>query len=138
MSRASPRPAAPYRALAVIALVGVAVGLYRQLTTVDERAWDGPSPDAGPPAAPSLQLDPNTADADLLAQLPGLGPARARAVVAYRQQRRSADGIDVVFRTPSDLLKVRGIGPATLQQLTPYLLFPHTEPDDGTDVLPDR
>ncbi|MFN4242847.1 MAG: ComEA family DNA-binding protein [Tepidisphaerales bacterium] len=138
MNRAPPRPVAPYRALAVIVLVGVAVGVYRQLTTVDERRRADPGPDAGPPAAHPLQLDPNTADAGLLAQLPGLGPARARAVVAYRQQRRSAEGIDVVFRTPADLLKVRGIGPATVQQLTAYLRFPDAEPDEEADKLPDR
>ncbi len=61
-----------------------------------------------------LPLDPNTADADLLEQLPGIGPARAAAIV----DERRAGG---PFAAVDDLIRVRGIGPATLDELRPFL-----------------
>lgn len=46
----------------------------------------------------------NTADATTLAkELDGVGPAKARAIVEYRQKNGP-------FRTAEDLLKVQGIG----------------------------
>lgn len=62
----------------------------------------------GPPAAPKVQL--NSATANDLAGLPGLGPGRARAIVAYREAHGSFASID-------DLEKVPGIGPATVAKL---------------------
>jgi len=50
----------------------------------------------------------NTADADLLAQeLEGIGPARARAIVAYRD----ANG---PFTSPDQLMDIQGVGPRVL------------------------
>lgn len=63
----------------------------------------------GPVAAPG-PLDLNLAgEADLL-RLPGIGPAKARAIVAYRQARGP-------FAAVGDLAGVSGIGPATLARL---------------------
>jgi competence protein ComEA len=54
-------------------------------------AWAGP-------------VNVNTADATTLAkELEGIGPAKARAIVEYRQKNGP-------FRTAEDLLKVQGIG----------------------------
>jgi competence protein ComEA len=55
----------------------------------------------------------NTATAEQLALLPGIGPSRAEAIIQARQNRP--------FRAVQDLLRVRGIGPATLQNLRPYV-----------------
>jgi competence ComEA-like helix-hairpin-helix protein len=63
-----------------------------------------------------LGIDPNEADAKTLEALPGVGPARAAAIVAGR-----AEG---PYRAPSDLLRVRGIGPVTLEQIRAWLSFP--------------
>ena len=63
-----------------------------------------------------LGLDPNRADAETLAALPGIGPARAAAIVAGR-----ASG---PYRAPRDLLRVHGIGPKTVERLRPFLRFP--------------
>ena len=67
-----------------------------------------------------LGIDPNTADASALEALPGVGPARAEAIVAAR-----AAG---AYRTLADLGRVRGIGPGTLRRAAPWLSF---EPDAG-------
>jgi competence protein ComEA len=50
-----------------------------------------------------LPIDPNQADAATLETLPGIGPARALAIVEARP-----------FRRIEDLDRVPGIGPRTL------------------------
>jgi competence protein ComEA len=68
-----------------------------------------------------LRLDPNTADAAALEVLPGLGPARARAVVETRCGRP--------FHSLQDLERVPGIGPRTRAALEPWLAIdPAAEP----------
>jgi len=68
-----------------------------------------------------LRLDPNTADAAALEVLPGLGPARAQALVAARCGRP--------FRELQDLERVPGIGPRTRAALEPWLAVdPRAEP----------
>lgn len=54
------------------------------------------------------QVDINTADAETLAMaLDGIGLAKAREIVAYREQNGE-------FKSVEDLELVRGIGPATI------------------------
>jgi competence protein ComEA len=52
----------------------------------------------------------NTAEADELAQLPGIGPARARAIVEHRRRHG-------LFKSVDGLQEVDGIGPATIQRI---------------------
>jgi len=52
----------------------------------------------------------NTASADVLDTLPGVGPATAAAIVRDREQHGP-------FRSVGDLERVRGIGPAKVEQL---------------------
>ena len=67
-------------------------------------AWAGP-------------VNVNTADASTLAsELDGIGPAKAEAIVEYRQKNGP-------FRTPEDLLKVQGIGERVLEQNRANLSF---------------
>lgn len=68
------------------------------------------------PLGPDEVLDPNTASADELDRLPGVGAATARSMV----QARVADG---PFRSPEDLMRVRGLGPASIARLVPHLNF---------------
>ena len=72
------------------------------------------------------RVDPNTADWQTLAALPGIGERRARDIVEYRERKRAQakDPALVVFDAEGDLLYVRGIGAATVEGLKPYLLFP--------------
>jgi competence protein ComEA len=64
-------------------------------------------------AAPRA-IDPNAAERAEWDRLPGIGPVTAIAIV----ERRAAAG---PFRSPADLLAVRGIGPRTLERMEPYL-----------------
>jgi competence protein ComEA len=56
----------------------------------------------------------NTADKDLLTQLPGIGPVTADIIIQYRKDNGQFGSID-------ELTKVKGIGNKTLEKLKPYL-----------------
>lgn len=85
-----------------------------------ERKRPAPVPLAPrPPGARKLQPgDPpvniNTASAEQLQLLPGIGPATARNVVAARAVRP--------FKSIADLDRVKGIGPKTLDKLRPFVV----------------
>ena len=76
------------------------------------------------------RIDPNTADWQALAALPGLGERKARDIVDYRERKRveAHDPALVVFDAPGDLLYVRGVGVAIIEGLKPYLQFPASRP----------
>ncbi len=76
-------------------------------------ATPGRAPAAAPHPRPTPALDLNRADTLSLQALPGVGPALARRIVAAREE--------APFRSVEDLLKVRGIGPATLARLRPLV-----------------
>lgn len=63
------------------------------------------------------QVAINTATEEELMQLPGIGLAKAKAIIAYREEHGP-------FQRPEDLLNVAGIGEKTLEKLKPYLLVP--------------
>lgn len=71
-----------------------------------------PSSDAAPSA--SSKVDLNTATAEELDKLPGIGPATAEAIIRHRETRGR-------FRSVTELLEVRGIGEAKLEQLRPLV-----------------
>ncbi|UYV12749.1 MAG: helix-hairpin-helix domain-containing protein [Phycisphaera sp.] len=61
-----------------------------------------------------MALDINTASAEQLQLLPGIGPSRAAAIVEDRASRGP-------FRTIEDLARVSGIGPVTVENVRPYV-----------------
>ncbi len=69
------------------------------------------------PLAPGETVDPNTAPADALDRLPGVGPALARRIVEDRTENGR-------YRAVPDLVRVPGIGPKTLDRLAPHLALP--------------
>ena len=67
------------------------------------------------------RVNPNTDSAASLMRLPNIGPSRASAIVEYRRQL--GDDGSVVFNNASDLQKVKGIGPKTVEKIEPWLYF---------------
>jgi competence protein ComEA len=65
----------------------------------------------------------NTADAETLTYIPGIGPAKAREIVAVRD---ASGG----FKTMEDLLSVRGIGEQTLE-----VIRQHGDLESGVSAL---
>lgn len=59
-------------------------------------------------------IDLNRASRSDLLRLPDIGAVRADAILAYRSEHGP-------FQTVDELLNVFGIGPATLEQLRPYI-----------------
>ena len=65
------------------------------------------------PRAESGTVNIQTATAEELQLLPGIGPAKADAIVRHRERR--------AFRRIEDLMRVRGIGRATFRRLRAML-----------------
>jgi competence protein ComEA len=86
--------------------------------------------DRAAPLEARFRVDINAADWPELAELPGVGETLARRIVDARQQGGK-------FRDQSDLRRVQGIGPRTLERMKPFLL-PMPDGDnvaaDGSDV----
>jgi competence protein ComEA len=61
------------------------------------------------PARAAERVDLNSASADELTRLPGIGPAKAQAIIEHRGQEP--------FRRAEDILKVKGIGEKLYDQL---------------------
>jgi len=75
------------------------------------------------------RVNPNDAASVSLARLPGIGLTRAGMIVAYRERFAQQTGQATAFRRPEDLAVIKGIGPATVEKMRPWLRF---------DALTDR
>jgi competence ComEA-like helix-hairpin-helix protein len=64
-----------------------------------------------------IGLDVNNDGIEDLALLPGIGPVRAKQIIDYRKKSG-------FIETPRELEKIRGIGPATVKRLSPWLEWP--------------
>jgi len=100
-------------ALSLVAAVGLAI--RRAGTTYAGEVI--PVDRAGVDAA-SEKVDPNTATVASLRRLPGIGPVKARAIVAFRE------GETRPYRNADDLCRVYGIGPGTVRRIAPFLSIP--------------
>lgn len=102
-------------------------GLAPQTPVAETPASPNPQPPvAAPvltprPASGSKKIQPgeppinvNTATADELTRLPGIGPVTAQAIIASRAV--------APFHNLNDLDKVKGIGPKTLEKLRPFVV----------------
>jgi competence protein ComEA len=77
--------------------------------------------------APELVIDPNTAPARVLTALPHLGPTLVGHWVAARDAGPFSSLADAQRR-------VRGLGPATLAQIAPYLRFEPSSQSGAEDL----
>lgn len=68
---------------------------------------------AGAPAVDGAQINLNTATAEQLDTLPGVGPVTAQSILEWREENGG-------FTSVQELLEVDGIGPATLEKIAPH------------------
>jgi competence protein ComEA len=94
-----------------------------------------PAPSGPPVRGPArrlfaLPIDPNRADRTTLETLPGIGPARAEAILDEREKQS--------FPSVESLRRVPGIGPVTLRRIAPLLAVGAAEglPSGRTGSLP--
>jgi competence protein ComEA len=87
-----------------------------------------PQPHDGPRAQELQdQLDPNTATAADLSALSNLGPAMGRKIIEDREHFQKDHPNEPAYNKIEDLMRIKGIGPATIENLRPYLRFPTTQ-----------
>lgn len=73
-------------------------------------------------------LNINTAAPSLLVErLPGIGPAKAKAIVSYREENG-------LFKTLDDLTDVKGIGPGILKKIRPLVFIDAADLDKSRVV----
>lgn len=90
-----------------------------QVASITPRATLSPSPrstvlaESGEARASTSKIKLRTATQAELESLPGIGPAKARDILQYRETYG--------FRSFNDLDKVKGIGTKTLEQLRPLV-----------------
>ena len=78
-------------------------------------AIDPAGPSSAPATAGGGPVDLNTATADLLDTLPGVGPTLAARILEWREQHGRFSSVD-------ELLEVSGIGPKTFAELEPLVM----------------
>jgi len=104
--------------LSVLTVTALIMGGYLFVRSYTVRTVDSPNlqvfiGEDEPEYTGIFVLDPNTAPADSLELLPGIGRVLADRIVKYRQLRR--------FEKEVDIMNVTGIGPRMYEKLKPYL-----------------
>lgn len=105
----------------VVGYTGVVVIPPGGENTVPPQVTQPPTQAATPPQGtqaqqPSYPVNLNTATQAQLETLPGIGPVKAQAILAWR----AANG---AFRNANQLIEVNGIGQKTLEGLLPYITW---------------
>jgi competence protein ComEA len=104
------------RALVIAAACAVMFGSSSAWAQRPQPQVSHPVPQSAPAvaAAPAGVVNINVASEDELERLPGIGPARAAAIVTLRQRVQH-------FRSADDLLRIRGIGHVAMRRLRPFI-----------------
>ena len=69
------------------------------------------------------RINPNNASVASMARLPGIGIAKAEAIVAYRNNIHDINAENQPFKSANDLQLVKGIGPKTVENISEWLKF---------------
>ena len=104
--------------LVLIGVIGGGLMLHNSRGLFAEK--QAKTADSVPPAVLN-RINVNTAPAESLVRLPGIGPSRAAAIIQYRKQ--AGEKGSKAFESPGDLQKIKGIGPKTAEKITPYICF---------------
>lgn len=91
----------------LVAALGAAALLFGTVPAVEAQSRSGSA--VAPAESTGPTVDIQTASAAELETLPGVGPARAQAIIEYRTR--------TPFRRAEDLMRVDGIGRATFRNL---------------------
>ena len=114
----------PQRAVVLVFVIVMVLYLSVRLA-IDRSYISNPPPPSGSLADQVVdRIDPNTATRGMLAALPNVGEKLAEAIVEYREQFAKKNPGRPVFTRTEDLRNVRGIGPAKVESLQNYLIFP--------------
>jgi competence protein ComEA len=92
-------------------------------------AAQGKSPAAKATASAAAPINLNTASADQLATIPGVGPKMAERIVDYRQKNGS-------FKKVEDLMNVSGIGEKNFLKMRPLVTISPVAAGKQTASLP--
>ena len=92
-----------------LAAIGAALLMSLLLTGATAAAPAGPAK-----ATPDTPVDLNTASAEQLLEIPGIGKVTAARIVQWRDDHGP-------FRRAEDLMKVKGIGEKSFDKLRPYV-----------------
>ena len=119
----------PLAELVKITPQSIGVGQYQH--DVDQRRLSRALDAVVEDAVNAVGVDLNTASAPLLAQVAGLGPSLAEAIVRHREQHGS-------FPSRKALMKVSGLGPKAFEQSAGFLrIRDGDEPLDASSVHPE-
>ena len=99
-------------------LIAVIVSIGIIMTALSADASDNKNPQPpqqnkplqAPPVDPLGAIDINSADAEALSELKGIGPKKAEAIVAYRKKNGP-------FKSLDDLSAVKGLGEKSVVRL---------------------
>jgi len=97
----------------LVATLGIAVAVTAFAPGAFAQTGRHASAQTAQGVAPDGAVNIQTATAEQLELLPGIGPSKAAAIVAHRENH--------AFRRVEDLMRVRGIGRATFRRLRPML-----------------
>jgi uncharacterized protein len=107
----------------------IGVGQYQH--DVDQAALKRSLDDVVASCVNSVGVDLNTASAELLAHVSGLGPVLAANIVAHRDEHGP-------FGLRRELLKVKRLGPKAFEQAAGFLRVRSANPLDASAVHPER
>lgn len=112
------------RMLSIFLIAGIFWTGWSSISATDGGDSSGPNQ-----PRQSYRIDLNKATLQDLTLMPGIGAKTANRILDNRN-------LHGPFRSLSDLARVRGIGPKTIQEISPYCQpFPLSQPSEKRDLL---